>query len=69
MVFFDRSRRGPDRFFTGKLVLFVVSGVLIYVGIRLHLRWVLWIAILMLVVAMGLRFLRHEGGVEPKNDE
>ena len=55
MVFINRSRRGPDRFLSWKLMLFFVSGLLIYFGIRLELRWVLWVAILLLLVAVGLR--------------
>ena len=68
MLFTDRSRRGPDRFFPWKVGLFVAAGLLIYFGVRLDLRWVLWIAIGLLLVAVGLRFAPRGRGADRRDD-
>lgn len=69
MFFVDRSRRGPDRFLPWKVGLFVAAGLLIYFGVRLDLRWVLWIAIVLLLVAVGLRFVPREQDAGRSDDE
>ncbi len=69
MVFFNRSRRGHDRFLSAKLMLFALSGVLIYFGIRLELRWVLWVAIVALLVGVALRFARQGAERESQEDD
>lgn len=62
MLFPDRSRRGPDKFLFWKVMLFAVAGLLIYFGIRLELGWLLWIAVIVLIAGMALRFLPSKEG-------
>jgi membrane protein implicated in regulation of membrane protease activity len=69
MIFVNRSPRAPDRFLPWKVGLFVAAGLLIYFGVRLELRWVLWIAIALLLVAVGLRFVPRERDAERRDDE
>lgn len=59
MFFASRSRRGPDRFLgwkTGSLFGGIGLGLL---GMTLQSRWIVSVAILVVLVGFGLRFLPH----------
>jgi hypothetical protein len=68
MVFVSRSRGGPDRFFRIKLILFVAAGVLIVLGVRLETSSLIWGAVGMLLIAVGLRFFRQPNRVGANDD-
>lgn len=59
MFFASRERKGPDRYYPAKLMLFIVGAGLLLLGIRLEWNWVVYVAIGVLVVAGLLRFLPH----------
>ncbi len=64
MLWASRSRRGPDRFYRLKLALFVLAGALILLGVRLENTWVIWSAVGVLLLAVGLRVLGRAGSGE-----
>lgn len=68
MVFVSRSRRGPDRFVRIKLSLFVAAGVLIVLGVRLEISWLIWGAVVMLLIAVALRFFRQPNKAGTNDD-
>lgn len=68
MVFVDRRPR-EGRLLEWKVGLFSVAAVLTVVGLYLNERWMIGAAILVLVVAMLLRFLPGGGVVEEDEDD
>jgi len=54
------GRKGPDRYYTAKLAIFVVGVVVMLAGIRLDKGWLVNVAIGVLAVAVLLRFLPQE---------
>jgi hypothetical protein len=58
--FHARSKR-PDPHLEGKVRLFVVAAVLGVCGIYFDERWMGWVAILLLLSAMLLRFVGSSG--------
>jgi uncharacterized membrane protein YhaH (DUF805 family) len=53
----SRGRKGTDRYYPAKLVIFIVGVALVLTGIRLHKSWLVNVAIGVFAVAFLLRFL------------
>ncbi len=64
----SRSRRGPDKYLPWKTAALIAGIALILLGDRLGARWLVWVAIGVLAVAVVLRFLPKDssnGDSEP----
>jgi hypothetical protein len=67
-LFLNRSKR-PDPHLEWKVRIFVVAAVLGVCGIYFDERWMGWVAILLLLSAMLLRFVGSSGeGEEEEGD-
>ena len=66
-MLFDRARRA-GRYLEWKVRLFTLGAVLAVVGMAMSQDWMTWVAIVVLVLGMALRFLPDRGGqsVEPE---
>ncbi len=69
MIFASRRRHGPDRYLPWKTVALVGAAVLILLADRFAVRWPVWIAIGLLLVAFVLRFLPRRGAEERPPDD
>ncbi len=65
-IFMDRSKRA-GRHLEWKIAVFAVGATLAMGGIYLDQRWLVGIAIVVLVGGMAMRFL--PGGEEPEDEE
>lgn len=57
LIFLDRSRRGPDPWVGWKVGLFCAGAALGLVGMAAAERWLVFAAMGVLAVGVGLRFL------------
>jgi len=64
VIFFTRKKRGPDPHLDWKVRLFSGGAVLALVGLGLESSLLVGLAILILLVGVGLRFLRSGGEAE-----
>lgn len=67
-MFVDRRPR-DDRFLEWKVRLFTLAAVLALLGIYLDERWVIGAAIVVLGLALGLRFLPGGGVAEDEEED
>lgn len=56
-MFVDRSPRGDDPWLNFKVGAFVLGAALAVAGIYLDARWVIWVAIGVLLVGFAARFI------------
>ena len=60
MVFFRRTPRGHDRWLGAKIILLGIAGVVFLLAVRLELRWLVWVAVGLLLAGFLMRFLHRE---------
>lgn len=70
MVFFraSREKRGPDRFLTAKIAIFLSGAAIAAVGIMTGKNWLIYVAIGVLIVGVALRFFDRKGSPPPSQD-
>jgi len=59
MFFPSRSHPGPHRFFRLRAALFLVGTIAVLAGAGLELRWLVWVGMGVLAVAIAIRLLAH----------
>jgi len=66
MFFPSRSHAGPDRYVPVRAAAFVVGTACVLVGAVTERRWIVWVGMGVLGVAIVIRLLaRRHGGAEP----
>lgn len=56
-MFIDRSSRGEDPWLNFKVGAFVAGAGIAGAGIYFRLRWLIWVAIVVLLLGFGVRFV------------
>ena len=65
MVFIDRSPERPVRFLEWRVRLFGAGAILAVAGMAAEMGWLIWIAIVVLLVGFLLRFVPVPDESEP----
>ena len=62
----SREKRGPDVFLAFKVAIFCLGAVVALIGIATDTRWIVTIAIAILLVGFAMRFVRRPPPDEPE---